>query len=457
MVEASKSKIEVDSVFYCEEPSIYGRITISNEENILQFFDANKDFQIDYRSELVVRLENGQFASCFNNYPIRKNLSSRPHINNFTSFFIGSNDVFIGNHELDSDAKIRNISYYYGKYSQCFYHQEKVSSIGMEGPKEDFDNIIFEVDTVKYRVTCGISMTYNLGGLKGPVIKPTINISFSDTGSIESIQEIDFIISSFLSFSFGEKVNSSETSISIASERTNVGFSVHSPRPITNLLREARERSSSSYIFRCWADDDSEQTSRSLKIWIERSGRWIESYDLMVQAFELHHTITSERLLVLCRWFESLDASFSEIRKNDEKVEKVILAATSEAKRIGLSSYDQRIRGALSNLGKENRRQQFERLIQVIDDSYGKRLSSRFIIDDFLNAYKFRGKIAHGAGNSIVSDKGDDFSDGIYALEALCFLLTAKDLDMNFDPGHLFYEHPSLTYFHLIPKSKRNR
>lgn len=166
--------------------------------------------------------------------------------------------------------------------------------------------------------------------------------------------------------------------------------------------------------------------------WVSRDAAWRSANNLMMGTLILQDVLSGERLLNACRWLEKIPGADSEIAVSDEDIDVIAAAASAEAERLGHGNYKPRIAGVIrGQLKKESNRERFTRLHGSICTRFGNAALHDSAIEYLLKAMQFRGEVAHG--HFIPSDEAEHrtFEKSIYAMEALCYLLTIRDLPMS--------------------------
>lgn len=169
-----------------------------------------------------------------------------------------------------------------------------------------------------------------------------------------------------------------------------------------------------------------------LHAWVSRDQTWRSANNLMMGSLVLQDTLSGERLLNACRWLEEIPGANSETAVSDEDIDAIASVASIEAERRGHLDYKARIAGVIrGQLKKENNRERFTRLYRTIYETFGDSALNESVIDYLLKAMQFRGEVAHR--HFVPSDEAEhrSFQKSIYAIEALCYLLTIRDLPMS--------------------------
>jgi hypothetical protein len=141
--------------------------------------------------------------------------------------------------------------------------------------------------------------------------------------------------------------------------------------------------------------------------------------------------MTSNRLLAACTWFEEIPTTKSLSTIATEDVDAISRAANATALAHGHTQLESRIRGALKWLSTETHQDQFIRLVNSVTEKFGKGVFRDGVISDLRAAINLRGKAAHGHLSTDDDAAYLSLARATYAMEALCFLLTIRDLPID--------------------------
>ena len=89
-------------------------------------------------------------------------------------------------------------------------------------------------------------------------------------------------------------------------------------------------------------------------------------------------------------------------------------------------------------------RDRFARLVSSVQARFDGANLLDSMIDNLGNARDFRGRVAHGHFAARDENEWRRFDKATLALEALCFLLTARDLPMTDAGRRRIWSHPVL-------------
>jgi len=113
-------------------------------------------------------------------------------------------------------------------------------------------------------------------------------------------------------------------------------------------------------------------------------------------------------------------------------IDKIAAVAAAEAERLGHGEFKERVAGVIrGQLKTETNAQRFERLVASVRKRFGKNAFGKTIVEDLVQATKFRAKAAHGHFSPADDKEFRLFIKCTYAMEALCYLLTIRDLPMK--------------------------
>ena len=117
--------------------------------------------------------------------------------------------------------------------------------------------------------------------------------------------------------------------------------------------------------------------------------------------------------------------------------------------RLEFPELEDRIRGALFGLRTETHEARFKRLQSDIETQFGERFMREEFVADLIAAIRLRGKCAHGNVKVLSGEEFKQFYRATLAMEALCFLLTMRELPASPDRECRLRQHPML-YDYLL-------
>jgi hypothetical protein len=169
-----------------------------------------------------------------------------------------------------------------------------------------------------------------------------------------------------------------------------------------------------------------------LKAWIERDAAWRSATNMMMGSLGLQRVMSGERLMTACGWLEEIPGADSAMAVSIDDINAIAEVAGAEAEKRGHKDYKARIAGVIrGQLKKESNGERFARLHKLICDKFGNGALHENVIPYLLRAMQFRGRIAHGNFEPDSEADYQSFAKSVYAMEALCYLLTIRDLPMS--------------------------
>lgn len=95
-------------------------------------------------------------------------------------------------------------------------------------------------------------------------------------------------------------------------------------------------------------------------------------------------------------------------------------------------------------IGEESMRDRFERLVLSLEERFEGDDCLNSMVCHLQNARSFRGRVAHGNFASRNAEELRQFNKATLGMEALCFLLTARDLPLTEEAKKRIWSHPIL-------------
>ncbi|KEP69653.1 hypothetical protein DL1_03235 [Thioclava dalianensis] len=307
-------------------------------------------------------------------------------------------------------------------------------------------------------LTAGYEVSYGLETCSLRTHRPTFSIEFSAGCSLNAIQGSLFGYLAFLSFVLGGRMAPEEVRIDRMSFEEKIraveaGTYIDDHAIIWNWPAEGHEaKDLAFYGAPFMAMNDGELTSfvAGLITWFERIDEWRAASVRMTESLRLRREISGERLLAAWRWFEEVPPTKAKRVIDNDVVEYLTEAALKGAREKCLGAHiEDRIKGSLTRIGEESMRDRFERLIHSVEERFERNDCLDGMVNHLQNARCFRGRIAHGHFSSRNAAELRQFNKATLAMEALCFLLTARDLPLSEEAKKRIWAHPILEEYQL--------
>lgn len=181
-----------------------------------------------------------------------------------------------------------------------------------------------------------------------------------------------------------------------------------------------------------WDDYELSVLRQCIVFWIERDTKWRSSYILMMNSLTLKNEISANRLIAACKWFEEIPLTKSQNTIAVEHIDTIASAAGEKARELGYkSAITRRIVGSLKAIRMESHKDRFSRLVILLRQRFGYPILPEDVVPQLCRAIEFRGKTAHGHFQPMDKAEFHAFSKSTYAMEAICYLLTALELPIH--------------------------
>ncbi|SES14329.1 hypothetical protein [Sphingobium sp. YR768] len=189
-----------------------------------------------------------------------------------------------------------------------------------------------------------------------------------------------------------------------------------------------------------------------LKVWIERDVAWRSATNMMMGSLGFQRVMSGERLMTACRWLEEIPGADSTMAVSNDDINAIAELAGAEAEKRGHKDYRSRIAGVIrGQLKKESNGERFARLHKSVCDKFGNEALEDNVVPYLLRAMTFRGRVAHGHFELDGEADYKSFAKSVYAMEALCYLLTIRDLPMTSEGAWRATTQQIVTNFRRCP------
>lgn len=438
-------EIEIGRRYFCREESSgerhSGTFHIEQREIAAAFCSFDKPLPIHFGEPLLVRLETGQIVS------LHKNIlsgGSTYHAEGkpgpFTRRVI-SNIAVIGRDPWLPTDPVRRVQFSLAHSEELLHHDDKFDAIADAEFGMIPDPMLFELRTAGSTIKVWYAASGSMAFKRATTIAPRYSIEFDDPATIDSYLDSVKCITRFFSAAFGCRLAPSDIAVSRLSEADfleAVEARTYDGDHLVRYIWPAEPLSDTPWVGNAFAhardDDELAALVACLSAWIERDEDWRGATNLMMRSFALKGVISGERLLTACKWLEEIPGAASALAVSSADIDRIASAAAAEADRLGHGAYKSRIAGVIrSQLKTETNAERFERLRKAVASRFGDRALGADIVPLLLQAMQFRGKVAHRHFDPRDEAEHKAFVKSVYAIEALCYLLTIKDLPMSDD------------------------
>jgi hypothetical protein len=421
--------------------NLTGTLVLSDESINTRIYSCTEFFYIEGEQPIILQAETSEIVSLYSNVTggPGETFCAEPQRKIYRQY-ISSNLAVIGHDPWVAEDMIRKVTFTVKQSKKLMHHNAKVTVIGRtECPEEDHFTIFTEtVDGMILSAWYAVIYGMDFGAPKE--LWPVFEIEFDEPKNIRDylVHVLDYV--GFLSFCLGTKLKpstihvdrlSSDQMMSAIENSTYLGdHEVHYVWPEAEI--ETRDFRFAGSPVRSWDDKELGSLRACLVVWMNRAAEWEKSYRLMMTSFGLKNVFSAERLINACRWFENIPVARTQNALSSEDIEAISAMATEKAQELGYSlEIRKRISGKIKQLKSESAKEQFTRLVAMIEKKFGKGILGADAVAHLKHAIKFRGEAAHGHFNPESYAEFRAFSKSICAMEALCYLLMALDLPIS--------------------------
>ncbi|QMW22700.1 hypothetical protein [Sandaracinobacteroides saxicola] len=440
----ARNDLEIGREYFCREltsgKNLNGIFRIEKSNINARLHQLDDPFFLKEES-ILLRLENNCFVTMHDIYKsIGMNYDlTEPKLSSYNCS-IGASIAIVGRDEWKEDDPIRRVSFDIAHTNDLLRHSKTFNAMAEAKVGKHPDSTIFKLKVGLMQVSAWYAASGNSDFKRATTIGVRYSLEFDEPVTIRSyLPWVDCIVR-FMSAALGHNFVPSKIEVSRVSfenymkaieAQTYIGDHVinyiwsETPPPSGSLcvgraFTHVRDKKELAHFIDC------------LRVWIERYEAWENSASLMMMAFKMRDVISSERLLTSCKWLEEIPGADSAVVVSAHDIDKIASVAAAEADRLGHGEFKDRVKGVIrGQLKTETNAQRFNRLVASVRKRFGENAFGETIIDDLVQATKFRSKVAHGHFSAANEKQFKHFAKCTFAMEALCYLLTIRDLPMK--------------------------
>jgi hypothetical protein len=368
---------------------------------------------------------------------------------------IRSDIAVIGHDEWGAIEKIKRVSFTVKHTEELLRHQAKTKSLSKR--RVPNDSSLYSESIGNMKVGAGYIVTYSLDFDAPTNIQPRYELEFTDGTTLYNYVEHVSCYVQFLSFSLGVHLKPSDIRISRHSQdemRVLLEKQSYPGDHNVNYVWPEVEINTSDlwaggFSIMAWDDDELLVLRQCIVSWIGRYAEWRNAYVLMMTSLTLKGEISANRLIAACKWFEEIPLTKLQNIIAVEHINAIAGAAAEKACELGYNpAIKLRIAGSLRTIRKESHKDRFSRLVTLLRQRFGYSILPEDVVNHLCRAIKFRGRTAHGHFQSRDKAESRAFSKSIYAMEAICYLLTALDLPIHENGLQRVHRNPVIRDYH---------
>lgn len=353
---------------------------------------------------------------------------------------INSNIAVIGRDGWTTTDKVKRVNFRVKHTEELLRHQAKIKRLVEDRvPNKDHFSLYSEfVNGITMRA--GYTVSYSKGPNTGGSINPLFELDFKEGETLQNYTSLVDCCVQFLSFSLGIRLKPSDIRISRHAHDeilVTLGKLPSHPDHQVHYVWPRDEINSDDIRVRgspvsAWDDEELSSLRQCIVSWVERFTQWRNAYALMMSSLALRSEISANRLITACKWFEQIPLTRSENSIDEEHISVIASAAAQKANELGYKpEITQRIVGSLKVIRRESDKERFSRLVKLVRQRFGYSIFPENGVLHLRRAIKFRGKTAHGHFHPADKTELRAFIKATYAMEAICYLLTALELPIQ--------------------------
>lgn len=437
---------------------VQGYLAITDENIKVRLVSFDEYFHVENEQDyLSLRLEDNSYASLHRaHFGGAGSCSSRTEVT--YSETVTATTLVHGPDEWKPEDPIRHVSFELPRADALLRYAPKIKELESNSPWKKIGTDVFTVDLPHVKIWLGYRGTISMRSERLSIDAPVIAVDFKEPRSIKSYLDDVQSIVRFVSLILGIQMEPQDIHIRRLSEedmhaQVSKGDFLGDHAVTQMWFRKSLPDDAGSRVHYAFATlfDQEEMLAFSacLQAWIEREPDWARSNALMMDCLRLQKEISAERLLAACKWLEEIPIGRAIQVTDDSVIKSIAHTALEAARKFGQEQLKARISQALSRLSLESHRGRFDRLVNQLAERFGSGAVDSEMTDYLIAALRdFRGKVAHGHYEPKDEGEYHRFIKAIFAVEALCLLLTSLELPMTADAIRRIQSHPLMEHYH---------
>ncbi len=431
-----------------------GFFFINDEKIRADIYSYDGFFYIDTDHPVYLQTETNQIISLHQNIggPAgTRHRLAEPKMTVYHQELI-SNVAVIGSTRWSDTDCLKSVNFTVEDTDALLNHAAKIEKLSEFNPETAHDTELFSVRVGNIIYRAYYLANYSMASNRANKIWPCLEIEFDDGVTLfEYLNHVSCVLT-FLAVALVAKLKPENIRIQrlsrdqlLAALESDEYIDHHS---VEYIWPKAKIEPSEIWVGHSfvWAHDDLKLAALKacLIAWADRFLDWQRANTLMMRCLALKGEMSPNRLLAACTWFEEIPISKSVLAIPPDDVERIARSASEKATELGYFQIESRIKGSLRRISAETHQDQFSRLVNSVNTKFGRELVDAGIVEHLKRALDFRGQAAHGHLSADDDEKYKLFAKATYAMEALCFLLTVRDLPIDQDGVERMRQNPFL-------------
>lgn len=413
----------------------------------VKLLDYEEFFHLEEGAPVYLRLEDNLVVSMLDTVASGPGHSSYLWEPQATTYFaeISANMVVSGHKPWQPANPIRRVMFRVPHAKALLYNRDRLRAAqGRRFPPKAASDPLFEVTVAGMVFKCWYSLSgsFEFGTNDW---EPLFETEFDEPRTLKTYLDPVHSLLQFLSAGAGFQLTPKDKTISPQShaewlagieedKHTDENYSVeYHWKPAEVEKHDLHVRNS---FFMAYKAADLVAPEGCLRAWLSRDDDWAKATALMMGSLGMVRQVSGQRLLMACRWLEAIPGGRAERALDDIQLAVILKAAEEAAQAQGCRDLGRRIAGSLRSIKRESNEARLLRLVGLVVAVFGTKAfeplpSGRNIVSTLVRAMRFRGQEAHSYIEG--ADRGEvaDLMASTAALEALCYLLTLKDLPID--------------------------
>jgi ApeA N-terminal domain 1 len=395
----------------------------------------DQSFDLYEKNPVFLRAESNKIISLHSNI-ITESSSRTGNLRTHKQRII-SNAAVIGHDRWEATDRIKTVTFQARRAKEMLRHREKFDKL-VKTKRGDPDDLFSETAN-GMTIRGGYAGWYSLEYDSVRDISTVLEIEFEAGPTLFEYLEYASALVNFFSFSIGAHMQPSDIRIFRLSRKQLMEAMEAQVFPGDHSVQyawpevpvEDLDLWVGGSLVTAWDDEQLAALRKCIVTWMERHPTWKKANIQMMQCLASKGEISADRLLAACKWFEEIPLTKTQGAIADEHLGLIVQTATQKASELGYEKLTERIAGALRYIKTESHEQRFLRLVDRLTEKFGSGILGDAVLADLKRAIAFRGVSAHGHFNPEDEAEFRAFQRAIYAMEALCFLLTAYELPIS--------------------------
>lgn len=437
--------IEPGKQIHCQElntgKGYTGFFYLDDKQITADICSYDESFYFLPQKPIFLRTEKNQIVSLHSNisdYPGSSVRTFEPKMETHKLHII-SNTAVIGDDRWDSADKLKRVTFLVRRAKNLLKHKEKFDKLAKRKIGDEYDSDLFSVTSNGMTIRVGYRYGYSLEYNTTTKITPYLEIEFPAGATLSDYLDHVSAVVEFLSFCLGAHMKPSEMRIcrltrdefmaALKAQAHPQDYAVHYIWPEAPV--DDMDLWVGGSLVKAWDEEELAALKECIALWFGREAAWNKANAQMMYCLTLRQQFSADRLLTACNWFAEIPLTHAQAAITDEHIELIAQAAAQKGSELGYGAIKNRITGALKSTRTESNEERFSRLLNTVKQKFGPGIVDHAFMTHLKRALELRGKSAHGHFSPVDDVECRAFVKSVYAMEALCFLLTARDLPIT--------------------------